>query len=83
LYLGFTTVKKPLVKVDGEIVENGVLGTVFYVPGQGHYEFRTSDLGDTWQEYGRISTAAAEPDNFGLLYRQVVYAAQDLPQEWT
>lgn len=83
LYLGTTTIRKPLVKVDGEIVKNGVLGAVFYVPGQGHCEFRTSDLGDTWREYGLISTAAAEPSNFGLLYRHVIYTAQDLPQEWT
>lgn len=80
-YLGTTTVRRPLVKDGATITSNGELGAVFHVAGEGHYEFRTTNLGATWVKHGLISATAATT-TVGLIFRHVLYGDPKISLMW-
>jgi len=82
LYFAYVSVRRPLVKDGLDILDDGELATIFHVPGVGHCEFRSTDLGTKWIKRSLISTVAPEPANFGLLYRELHFGDPKLSNSW-
>jgi hypothetical protein len=83
-YLGTTTVRHPVVKDSGgTVTSTGELIAIFYVPGEGHVEFRTTDLGTTWRHNGVISPIPADPSSLGLMFRHVCVNDPGLSLVWS
>lgn len=81
-YFATTTVRKPLTKDGSTITSNGELMAILHVPGQGHVEFRTTDLGTTWTHNGVVSATAADPAGIGMTFRHILVGAPGLSLNW-
>lgn len=79
--VGTTSVRKPVVKSGATITSSGEIAAIFHVPGVGHTEFRTTDLGTTWRAFGLVSATPATSD-VGLLFRHVLIGSPGLSLNW-